>query len=489
MTIHPDLTLADAGRRIRVRLDFTDNNATAEARTSDAWPASPDPAIELAVPDATGAPSIAGTAVIGEVLTAGPGDVVDADGIDASTLRYTWLRCDARGENCETVIGRQAAYRLSAADAGSRIRVRLDFTDGLGTPESRTSAAWPAATDPVIAAPAPNATGRPRIYGTATAGETIAAGRGDVADADGVDEATATYTWLRCDADGDHCPTLIGAGPTHVLTAAEAGVRIRVRLDFTDRLGTAESRTSAAWPASAENAVGADAANRAATGRPAISGTAAVGVTVTAGPGDVGDGDGMDADTFRYVWMRCDAQADRCDTYLGTGTTYTLGAAELGSRIRVRLEFRDDDGTAESRESAPWPAWPAPVIAAPAANATGAPSVSGVATAGETVTAAPGDVADAEGVDAGTSSYSWLRCNAAGAQCTTHIGTGPTHVLTANEAGARIRVRLDFRDGLGTAESRTSAAWPAHPAGAIAPGTGNTAARGRPSISGTETVG
>ena len=109
-----------------------------------------------------------------------------------------------------------------------------------------------------------------------------------------------------------------------------------------------------------------------AGGRPSISGTATQGRTLTAGQGSVSDSQGVDQSTIRYAWTRCDDNGDNCNVVMGTGTTYTLTAAEIGLRIRVRLSFTDNAGNAEAREGFPWPGRrDNPIAALPAAeNAT-----------------------------------------------------------------------------------------------------------------------
>ena len=189
------------------------------------------------------------------------------------------------------------------------------------------------------------ATGRPSITGTPTRHRTLTAGRGDVGDINGIDAATLVYTWLRCDAMGESCTTTLGTGTTWTLTDDEVGHRVRVRLDFRDVDGTAESRESLAWPATVDGAIAAD--------RPSISGSGTVGAVVAAGRGTVADPDGIDASTLVYTWLRCDATGESCTTTLGTGTTWTLTAAEVGYRVRVRLDFpghrRDGRVARESR--------------------------------------------------------------------------------------------------------------------------------------------
>ncbi len=183
---------------------------------------------------ATGAPTIGGTARVGETLAASVSGVSDADGLDDANFAYQWIRgsTDVQGAT-------GSSYTLASADEGERIKVRVDFTDDAGFDESLTSAA----TDVVEGPPATNtaATGAPTIGGTARVGETLAASVSGVSDADGLNNADFAYQWIRGSTD------VQGAtGSSYTLASADEGERIKVRVDFTDDAGFDESLTSAA---------------------------------------------------------------------------------------------------------------------------------------------------------------------------------------------------------------------------------------------------
>ena len=85
---------------------------------------------------ATGAPAITGEPKVGHVLTADPSGVVDDDGLSAPNYTWRWLADDREIPGAEDV-----AYRLTEAEEGKRIKVRVGFTDDLGGKESLTSIA------------------------------------------------------------------------------------------------------------------------------------------------------------------------------------------------------------------------------------------------------------------------------------------------------------------------------------------------------------
>ena len=183
---------------------------------------------------ATGAPTISGTALVGETLAADTTGIADDDGLNSAAFSYQWLDDDEiNGATAST-------YTLVAADAGKAIKVQVSFTDDAGNDEEMTSAATAAV---AAAPPPPNtpATGLPTISGTALVGEILAADTTGIADDDGLDNAAFSYQWLADDVE------INGAtASTYTLVAADAGKAIKVQVSFTDDAGNEESLTSAA---------------------------------------------------------------------------------------------------------------------------------------------------------------------------------------------------------------------------------------------------
>ena len=95
---------------------------------------------------ATGAPTINGTAQVGEALTASTSGISDVDGLTNASFTYEWLADDVDISGATT-----SSYTLVAANAGKAIKVTVSFTDDDGNEESVTSVA----TGTVAAAPSP----------------------------------------------------------------------------------------------------------------------------------------------------------------------------------------------------------------------------------------------------------------------------------------------------------------------------------------------
>ena len=109
----------------------------ADTYTAERW----DPVVaELTAMEANspaaGAPTISGTAQVGETLSADTSGISDADGLTNTTFSYQWLADDA---DISGATG--ASYTLAAADEGKAVKVRVSFTDDAGHDETLTSAA------------------------------------------------------------------------------------------------------------------------------------------------------------------------------------------------------------------------------------------------------------------------------------------------------------------------------------------------------------
>ena len=89
---------------------------------------------------ATGAPTIRGTAQVGETLTADTSGIADENGLDNASFSYQRLRND--GTSDAGISGATGSiYTVHNDDGGQSLRVRVSFTDDDGFEESLTSGA------------------------------------------------------------------------------------------------------------------------------------------------------------------------------------------------------------------------------------------------------------------------------------------------------------------------------------------------------------
>ena len=138
------LTDADEGKAIKVQVSFTDDAGNDETLTS----AATDAVAPRPNSPATGAPTIGGTAQVGEKLTADTSAIADEDGLDNVQYEYQWL------SSRDTEIGgaTSSTYTVQASDESKAITVQVSFTDDAGNGETLTSGA----TEAVAAATQPN---------------------------------------------------------------------------------------------------------------------------------------------------------------------------------------------------------------------------------------------------------------------------------------------------------------------------------------------
>jgi len=179
------------------------------------------------VPLNTAPPAITGLAQAGQTLAATTGSWTNKP----TGLSYQWQRCDATGAGCAAVSGGTGqTYALTAADAGSTIRVSVTARNAVGS-----RAAVSAVTTIVAAAGAPANAAPPTISGTVAVGQTLSADPGTWTGS----PTGYAYQWRRCDAMGLACVDIAGAVlQTYVVDAAEKSFTLRVAVTATNAAGS-----------------------------------------------------------------------------------------------------------------------------------------------------------------------------------------------------------------------------------------------------------
>ena len=324
-------TLADAdeGKAIKVEVSFTDdadNDETLSSAVTDAVAAASTPNRP-----ATGAPTINGTAQVGETLTADTSDIADDDGLNNVQYEYQWLADDADISGATN-----ATYTLTDSEESKAIKARVSFTDDADNDESLTSAA----TDAVVAAPTSNnpATGAPTISGTAQVEETLTADTSGIADDDGLNSVQYEYQWLADDAD------ISGAtNATYTLADTDEGKAIKVEVAFTDDAGNEETLTS-------------EATDAVAAAEPSEPPAKPTGLTGTATHDQVvltWDDPGDDSITGYVILRRLrhdDPQGHFDELVADTGstaTTYTDDTVEADTDYTYRIKAINEHGVSE----------------------------------------------------------------------------------------------------------------------------------------------
>ena len=94
---------------------------------------------------------------------------------------------------------------------------------------------------------------------------------------------------------------------------------------------------------------------------------------------------------YTYQWVRVDGGSES-DISGATSKTYTTVAADEGKTLKVRVTFVDDAGNPEGPLTSA-----ATATVAAVGNATGAPTISGVAQVGQVLTASTAGISDPDG--------------------------------------------------------------------------------------------
>ena len=171
----------------------------------------------------------------------------------------------------------------------------------------------------------------------------------------------------RAGSSGNNFNIFLKAGQTlNYETVADRSIVLTVRAQDSDGAVSTQTVT-----------ISTTNVNEAATGKPTISGTAAVGQTLTANLGSVADPDGIPSTSathsaYTWEWYHDDTPG----TNIGTGRTYTVKTSDAGEEIRVRVKYTSV-GSTESRASDATSTVPTPNVAPTLTTSDSAYSVTG----------------------------------------------------------------------------------------------------------------
>jgi hypothetical protein len=372
-------------------------------------------------------PGISGELIVAKTLSASPGTW---RAVPQPSYAYQWERCEAGGEGCSDIAGATSQqYTLAPADAGATMRVRVTATNSKGSASSTSEA-----TEAVAPAPPVN-TALPAISGTAQDGHTLTATTGTW---EGVTPITYAYQWQRCPSGGGSCTGIEGAtASSYTLAHEDVGSTIEVVVTATNPGGSTEGISSPSSQIAAASPVNAAA--------PTIGGEPVAGEALRANPGTW---EGTPPFSYAYEWQLCNAEGAECAAIEGaTGRSYTPTAGQIGQRLRVVVTASNGGGSASEHSSA------APVSAATAPSNTAAPTITGSARDGQTLTVDPGTW---DGTNP-SFSYQWQSCNPGGGECQDIEGeTGPAYTVGSGDIGSTIRVVVEAANSSGSAQATSA---------------------------------
>jgi hypothetical protein len=308
-----------------------------------------------AAPTNSTAPSIAGSAVLGQTLTANAGAW---SGV-AISYAYQWLRCDTAGNACAPIAGAGAAsYPIAAADVGWTLRVAVTATNKNGALTVASNPTSVVAPPPALPAP-PQNTALPQISGVAQSGQTLT---GSVGTWSGSPTSYA-YQWRRCDSLGANCANISGATSTSYAAGdVDVGASLRFVVSATNLGGTTSASSGATTAVTAATVAPASAPSN--TALPQVTGNAQVGQTLSTSNGTWSG----TPTSYAYQWRRCDSAGANCTNVVGaTATTYMLATGDAGVTFRANVTATNAVGSSSA----------ASVQTAVVAAAPAAPSASG----------------------------------------------------------------------------------------------------------------
>ena len=425
---------------------------------------------------------------VGRSLDGGVFNVQDEDGTQSlrghlTKFSWQWFRIDPRTLAEERVRHPEHptwnwTYVVQDADRGKGIQARVSFLDDSGNTETLRSDIQ------LVPAPPNNAaTGSPVITGTAQVGETLTADTDDIQDTDGIVTSTLIYQWFANDGT-ENTANESATSSTYTLVTDDEGKTITVQVAFSDEFGYTEAMTSAPTASVAardtpsqrsqqQNGPGITGTTPTITGSPALSEAGsddewtpgeAVQVTLTFSEEvNVDTTDGTPS-----IGIQLSGTLDHNAPYAsGSGTTklvfsYTLtdDDGKHSSMFVPGDSLTLNDGTITSASSGGDAALGhngaarASFVAAaiPNSPATGAPTISGTAQVGQTLTASTSDISDSDGLADAIFTYQWI-ANDGTEDTDIQNATGSTYILAAADEGKTIKVRVSFTDDGGNQET------------------------------------
>jgi hypothetical protein len=413
------------------------------AITSDITDANPD--WQPGAPTNSTLPQITGNFSDGGLMFASTGTFASA-----SSYAYQWQRCDSAGANCADISGATSStYTGTSNDVGKTLRVRVTATSSSGSASATSNQT------PVIAGPEPKNVTPPRVIVSGTSGVPMAGVTqfSSVGTWSGTGTLTFAYQWKKCQPKDGPCFRILGSAAqlsSFVPTADLVGWSLRIEITATNSAGsaTAESESTPFVIANAPNNIV----------RPRISVSTTnptVGQALTV---DTGTWSSTAALVYTYQWRRCDPPGTlpSCVPIAGATTNaYTTTQADLGLTLRVYVTATSLGGSGTAISDHTFPTIPAPRLK-PALSS--APTLSGEALLGETLTATRGSWT---GFAPMRFVATWQRCDATVTVCkAVRKVKGLVYRIGPADLGWRIRLSVVAVNAIGSLRAPSEATEP-----------------------------
>jgi hypothetical protein len=437
----------DVGQTLAVDVRATDSAGSTNGYSSLIGPiAAAKPALA-----STAQPSVSGTTALGGSVHVDPGKWSPAP----KSFAYQWVRCNANGRACapiprdtgpsHTIVRRDVAHSLVAIVQAispatsravlSRATPRIGPTSAPPPPPTTTTT-----TTPPPASHGPAVTAAPSVTAIVQQGKQLAGAAGTWS---GSGTITYAYQWYRCDPAGAHCTSIHGSTKsTYTQVAKDVGNTLGLTVRATDSGGTTSAYASLVGP------VASRGSPLYATAQPTITGNPVPGQTLQATTGSWS----QPPTAFSYRWQRCNQNGRLCTLLPSTSASYAVTPADSGHTL-IAIVLATAGGLTQSTWSVA-----VHVAAPPGPIASSRPSVTGAVVEGKQLTGGPGTW-----TSTGTISYAyqWLRCDAAGAHCSSiHGSTKSTYTQVAKDVGHTLGLAVRAKDENGTANGYASLVGP-----------------------------
>ena len=306
------------GQTVEVLVTAT-NGAGSTSATS-----SPSSLVEGLLPSISGAPSIVGSLLEGQLLSAEPGSW---SGTEPISYAYQWLSCNAAGEAC-TEISKATGSTLALLSGliGQTVEVVVTATNVAGSHSATSSPSG------LISGILPSNSEPPSILGSLVEGQTLSATPGSWT---GSEPISYGYQWFQCNAAGEECSEISKAGgSTLALVPALIGDTVKVVVTATNVAG---SHSASATSAKIAGIVPVNEA------LPSITGSLLSGQLLAGHPGTW---KGSEPITYSYQWQLCSALGKACANIgEATGSTLKLVGLDVGLTLDLLVTAKNVAGS------------------------------------------------------------------------------------------------------------------------------------------------
>ena len=227
------ITVADVGKKLKVRVSFTDDAGHMEELESASTPV-----VQAFNYEPTGLPVITGDTSTGSTLSVDTSGIADRNGLTGAVFSYQWLSDGGLNPNIEGATS--SDFTIPIDREGRRISVVVSYRDDSGYTHNLISNSTPPIRRGNV-----RATGIVWVDGPLLLGQAVRGGYAEIADDNGLTNPTFSFQWVRVDAERtQRTPITRATLETYTPGEADIGHYILFEVSFTDDDGYSEALTS-----------------------------------------------------------------------------------------------------------------------------------------------------------------------------------------------------------------------------------------------------